>query len=313
MLFEALPRCLAHNFPNTNKATKLCQSFISTNQPSQLINLSPLPLSGISSSSDCDEDSFHSTGGGSFSESEEEERQRRSSRSQTEARRRSSKQKPYLRPLESDTAATRAPLQERQNNHQRHRQSVSNQSDNMANTRSGKSTSAKGKMTKRDLPTSSKSPKNKKAKGTNDEEEVPNTPPKSSLSTQQRAELQARYRMVLQEKDHMKPPHESKYSDYQKLVRKQAQQALWHGCKFLNDLDAHLDKAVLLVRKYSKPKDVAGLKSEELEGEELEMMQRIWIHVNAEIVRRGLNKKRNYCKDQVGKVYKDFYEDGRED
>jgi len=125
--------------------------------------------------------------------------------------------------------------------------------------------------------------------------------------TGRRAELKAKLELIRKDKRFRKVP-KKECTAYDKMVCKQTTQALWKGCKFFTDEFTHVEKGARFVMDYCKPKEFNGLS-----GEDLEMAQAIWIWENADIVRKGLNKQRNYCKDFLQLHMKSVFAEGKED
>ena len=121
-----------------------------------------------------------------------------------------------------------------------------------------------------------------------------------------RAELKARYKLAMQATK--RPSYQDKlYTDKQKIVKKNSQQALWKGLKFFKDEENHLVQGAKFVMPYCGPTQLEGL-----QGKDLEMETYIWVHENADIVRCAINKRRNYAKDEYAKVVKKAFAKNQE-
>jgi hypothetical protein len=106
-----------------------------------------------------------------------------------------------------------------------------------------------------------------------------------------RAELECKYKMVLAEKKHKPSGPDEKYDTYQKHVRKQSMQALWKGLKFFINEKDHVERGTKCCLPYCMPHQM-----KELQGTDRDMAEAIWIWEHADIVRKGINKMRNYGK-----------------
>ena len=121
------------------------------------------------------------------------------------------------------------------------------------------------------------------------------------LSEAERSQLKAKHAIVTNDfnkNGYQKAGDEKNYTPYEKMVRHTAQEQLWHGCKFINNMEKHMYQATEYVMKLMSPKEHEGL-----EGKDLEMMQDIWIYEHGDVVRRAINKKRNYVKDGLTKKF----------
>ena len=128
----------------------------------------------------------------------------------------------------------------------------------------------------------------------------------SESATEVRATLKARYQLVMQEKKHKTTP-EKLYSDYQKIVKKNAQQVLFKGLKFFKNEVEHVEAGARFLLPYVKQPHF-----EDLQGTDLKMSEAIWVHEHADIIRVAINKRRNYAKDEMCKVMKKVFAEGKE-
>ena len=125
-------------------------------------------------------------------------------------------------------------------------------------------------------------------------------------ATEYRANLKARYDLAMEQKKH-KTTSKKHYSDYQKVVKKNAQQALWKGLKFFNNEKEHIEDGAMFVFPYVMPPHFKDLKDDELEMEEA-----IWVQEHADIIRVAINRRRNYAKDELQKLYKTIFANEKE-